>query len=157
MSQRRCSRSGRDGGHSQGKRGGGPIAMRCSTSSPLWCRLAQVIKYESVVHEFDPYFNFRVTAGSGGGLAELKHLVARSNLARRKLACVQLPSARARAWRALRTGPWVQRCHRCQQTLSSPTAAPLLPTNSYLSHCPFALDAAQFLTKNGFYRVLELV
>jgi hypothetical protein len=22
---------------------------------------AQVIKYESVIHEFDPYFNFRVT------------------------------------------------------------------------------------------------
>lgn len=27
----------------------------------LKCFCAQVIKYESVIHEFDPYFNYRVT------------------------------------------------------------------------------------------------
>jgi dolichyl-diphosphooligosaccharide---protein glycosyltransferase len=30
----------------------------CSRFVPFGC---QVIKYESVIHEFDPYFNFRVT------------------------------------------------------------------------------------------------
>jgi dolichyl-diphosphooligosaccharide--protein glycosyltransferase len=25
------------------------------------CRLFSVVKYESVIHEFDPYFNYRVT------------------------------------------------------------------------------------------------
>jgi dolichyl-diphosphooligosaccharide--protein glycosyltransferase len=27
----------------------------------LPCRLFSVVKYESVIHEFDPYFNYRVT------------------------------------------------------------------------------------------------
>ena len=42
--------------------------MRCSQTAPgivsahpLSLLAAQVIKYESVIHEFDPYFNFRVT------------------------------------------------------------------------------------------------
>ena len=29
--------------------------------SPSLCLSVQVIKYESVIHEFDPYFNYRVT------------------------------------------------------------------------------------------------
>lgn len=31
----------------------------------------QVIKYESVIHEFDPYFNYRVTQVSFGGVTLL--------------------------------------------------------------------------------------
>lgn len=27
----------------------------------MWVVLLQVIKYESIIHEFDPYFNYRVT------------------------------------------------------------------------------------------------
>ena len=45
-----------------------PDPVRCSQIAPELCLLmrcvavgAQVIKYESVIHEFDPYFNFRVT------------------------------------------------------------------------------------------------
>uniref|UniRef100_A0A8R7PTC9 dolichyl-diphosphooligosaccharide--protein glycotransferase n=1 Tax=Triticum urartu TaxID=4572 RepID=A0A8R7PTC9_TRIUA len=34
-------------------------------------RLFSVIKYESVIHEFDPYFNYRVTQVSFGGVALL--------------------------------------------------------------------------------------
>jgi dolichyl-diphosphooligosaccharide---protein glycosyltransferase len=35
-----------------------PELCVCSRVMPV---AAQVIKYESVIHEFDPYFNFRVT------------------------------------------------------------------------------------------------
>eukprot|EP00850_Spirogloea_muscicola_P022762 SM000310S11953 [mRNA] locus=s310:22945:30889:- [translate_table: standard] len=48
--------------------GGGPVATcLCALTLLLICvmafsiRLFSVIKYESVIHEFDPYFNFRVT------------------------------------------------------------------------------------------------
>ena len=40
------------------------LAKRSSPNCVCSCVMpagAQVIKYESVIHEFDPYFNFRVT------------------------------------------------------------------------------------------------
>ena len=36
-------------------------ALLCICSMAFFVRLFSVIKYESVIHEFDPYFNYRVT------------------------------------------------------------------------------------------------
>ena len=36
------------------------LLLVCIMSASV--RLFSVIKYESVIHEFDPYFNYRVTA-----------------------------------------------------------------------------------------------
>lgn len=35
--------------------------MFIDCSALILCHYEQVIKYESVIHEFDPYFNYRVT------------------------------------------------------------------------------------------------
>ena len=37
------------------------FALLCICSMAFAIRLFSVIKYESVIHEFDPYFNYRVT------------------------------------------------------------------------------------------------
>lgn len=37
------------------------ICMFIDCSTLILCHYEQVIKYESVIHEFDPYFNYRVT------------------------------------------------------------------------------------------------
>ena len=40
-------------------------ALACACVLAVSVRLFSVVKYESVIHEFDPYFNFREFCGGG--------------------------------------------------------------------------------------------
>lgn len=37
------------------------LALLCICVLAFSVRLFSIVKYESVIHEFDPYFNYRVT------------------------------------------------------------------------------------------------
>lgn len=55
------------------------VATRLEFFFPLQVRLFSIIKYESVIHEFDPYFNYRCAGACSARLLKAtRHLPAES-------------------------------------------------------------------------------